>query len=79
MPVLKAWRAISAAACGAIGKRRDHSVARFNGTATYVATDDLRVAVNAAMSMDMIRELMNGRMFPVTLDGIGHAMRRLTR
>jgi len=27
----------------------------------------------------MIRELMEGRMFPLTLDGLDRAMRRLTR
>jgi hypothetical protein len=30
-------------------------------------------------SIDMIRELMEGRMFPLTLDGLDRAMRRLTR
>jgi len=27
----------------------------------------------------MVRELMEGRMFPLTLDGLDRAMRRLTR
>ncbi len=30
-------------------------------------------------SIGMIRELMEGRMFPLTLDGLDRAMRRLTR
>jgi uncharacterized protein len=31
------------------------------------------------MSISMIRQLVDDRMFPLTLEGIDHAMRRLTR
>jgi uncharacterized protein with von Willebrand factor type A (vWA) domain len=34
---------------------------------------------SGAQSIGMIRELMEGRMFPLTLDGLDRAMRRLTR
>jgi uncharacterized protein len=30
-------------------------------------------------SIALVRELMEGRMFPLTLDGLDRAMRRLTR
>lgn len=33
----------------------------------------------ATQSIGMMRELMEGRMFPLTLDGLDRAMRRLTR
>jgi len=34
---------------------------------------------DGTLSIEMIRELMEGRMFPLTLEGIDRAMRRLTR
>jgi uncharacterized protein with von Willebrand factor type A (vWA) domain len=34
---------------------------------------------DGTLSITMLRELMEGRMFPLTLDGIDRAMRRLTR
>jgi uncharacterized protein with von Willebrand factor type A (vWA) domain len=34
---------------------------------------------DGTLSINMIRELMDGRMFPLTLEGIDRAMRRLTR
>jgi len=34
---------------------------------------------DGTLSIEIIRELMEGRMFPLTLDGIDRAMRRLTR
>jgi len=34
---------------------------------------------DGTLSIEMIREMMEGRMFPLTLEGIDRAMRRLTR
>ena len=34
---------------------------------------------SGTQSIGMVRELMEGRMFPLTLDGLDRAMRRLTR
>jgi len=34
---------------------------------------------DGTLSIAMISELLEGRMFPLTLDGIDRAMRRLTR
>jgi uncharacterized protein with von Willebrand factor type A (vWA) domain len=34
---------------------------------------------DGTLSIGMIREMMDGRMFPLTLEGLDRAMRRLTR
>jgi uncharacterized protein with von Willebrand factor type A (vWA) domain len=52
-------------------------------TATYPAAAWLNPLPEAhwdyTASVGMIRELMSGRMYPLTLDGLDAAMRELTR
>ncbi len=63
---------------------------KFEGTNTYVAADDLRNAVNAAVTLRRPLLVKGGpgtgktilaaeRMFPLTLGGLDRAMRELSR
>jgi MoxR-like ATPase len=48
----KAGRAQTAVVCGGIGKGENFLATRFEGTDSYIATEDLRVAVNAAVALE---------------------------
>jgi NitT/TauT family transport system ATP-binding protein len=41
---------------------------RFQGTDRYVATDDLRIAVNASITLERPRDLMDLRTTPAFVD-----------